>query len=247
MPVQSTQPKERQRQKQLAAAVNKVKADNAELRALPGGKTKTPKSAKKEGLWPGIKRKLFGRSDTPQSTQQSIPYREMMKDGICRVNDRLFTKTVTFTDVNYQLAQNEDKSAIFDSYCDFLNYFDASITVQLTFINKRINIKEFAQSIDIPDRDDKFNDIRREYADMIKSQLERGNNGLVNRGTLICFVNRKLNECSLHTTHPQTSSRLFTPENSFVTAVSKTLRAVKRNAMYLSATPAIAWSKPKNA
>jgi len=179
MPVQSTQPKERQRQKQLAAAVNKAKADSAELRALPGGKTKTPKSAKKEGLWSGIKRKLFGRSDTPQSTQQSIPYREMMKDGICRVNDRLFTKTVTFTDVNYQLAQNEDKSAIFDSYCDFLNYFDASITVQLTFINKRINLKEFAQSIDIPDRDDKFNDIRREYADMIKSQLERGNNGLV--------------------------------------------------------------------
>jgi len=177
--VQSTQPKERQRQKQLAAAVNKAKADSAELRALPGGKTKTPKSAKKEGLWSGIKRKLFGRSDTPQSTQQSIPYREMMKDGICRVNDRLFTKTVTFTDVNYQLAQNEDKSAIFDSYCDFLNYFDASITVQLTFINKRINLKEFAQSIDIPDRDDKFNDIRREYADMIKSQLERGNNGLV--------------------------------------------------------------------
>ena len=177
--MQSTQPKERQRQKQLAAAVNKAKADSAELRALPGGKTKTPKSAKKEGLWSGIKRKLFGRSDTPQSTQQSIPYREMMKDGICRVNDRLFTKTVTFTDVNYQLAQNEDKSAIFDSYCDFLNYFDASITVQLTFINKRINLKEFAQSIDIPDRDDKFNDIRREYADMIKSQLERGNNGLV--------------------------------------------------------------------
>jgi len=103
----------------------------------------------------------------------------MMRDGICKVNDRLYTKTITFTDVNYQLAQNDDKSAIFDSYCDFLNYFDSSIPVQLTFIDKRINLKEVARSIDIPDQEDEFNDIRKEYADMIKSQLERGNNGLI--------------------------------------------------------------------
>ena len=72
--------------------------------------------------------RLFGRADAPRTAQQSIPYREMYRDGICRVNDRLYTKTVTFSDITYQLAQNEDKSAIFDSYCDFLNYFDASIS-----------------------------------------------------------------------------------------------------------------------
>ncbi|MDR1668983.1 MAG: ATP-binding protein [Oscillospiraceae bacterium] len=103
----------------------------------------------------------------------------MYRDGICRVNSRLYTKTVMFTDINYQLAQNEDKSAIFESYCDFLNYFDSSITVQLTFINRRVDIKEFQQSIDIPDKDDAFRGIRREYADMLKNQLARGNNGLI--------------------------------------------------------------------
>jgi len=126
----------------------------------------------------GILDKLLG-GKPPQTVQQSIPYREMYRDGVCRVNDRLYTKTVEFQDINYQLAQNEDKTQIFENYCDFLNYFDSSISVQLTFINRRANIREFQQSIDIPDRDDAFNSIRREYAGMLKNQLAKGNNGLV--------------------------------------------------------------------
>ncbi|MDR2088513.1 MAG: ATP-binding protein [Clostridiales Family XIII bacterium] len=103
----------------------------------------------------------------------------MHRDGVCRVTDRLYTKTMTFSDINYQLAQNEDKSAIFDAYCEFLNYFDSSISVQLTCVNKRVNVREFEQSVDIPRKDDAFDSIRREYADMLKNQLARGNNGLV--------------------------------------------------------------------
>ena len=87
------------------------------------------------------------------------------------MNDRLYTKTITFSDINYQLAQNEDKTAIFDGYCGFLNYFDSSVSVQLSFINKYGNIKDFEQLIDIPYRNDKNNAIRREYADMLKNQL----------------------------------------------------------------------------
>jgi hypothetical protein len=83
-----------------------------------------------------LKAKIFGRADKPNTAQQSIPYREMYKDGICRVNDKLFTKTVVFSDINYHLAQNEDKTQIFEKYCDFLNYFDSSVIVQLSFNNQ---------------------------------------------------------------------------------------------------------------
>ena len=134
---------------------------------------------KKSGLKASIHKKAFGRAEPPRTAQQSIPYREMHKDGVCRVNAKLFTKTVTFNDINYQLAQNEDKTAIFESYCEFLNYFDSSVSVQLTFINRYVDISEFQQSIDIPDKDDEFASIRREYGDMLKNQLARGNNGLV--------------------------------------------------------------------
>ena len=69
-----------------------------------------------------------------KSAQQTIPYVEMCRDGICKVNSRLYTKSIAFEDINYQLAQNEDKTAIFEAWCDFLNYFDSSIFVQLSFI-----------------------------------------------------------------------------------------------------------------
>lgn len=123
--------------------------------------------------------KLFGCADAPQTAQQSIPYREMYRDGICRVTDRLYTKTIVFQDITYQLAQNEDKTQIFENYCDFLNYFDSSVSVQLSFINQYGNLKEFQQSIDIPEQEDEYNSIRCEYADMLKNQLAKGNNGLV--------------------------------------------------------------------
>lgn len=115
------------------------------------------------------------------SAQQSIPYVEMCRDGICRVNARLYTKTIRYEDINYQLAQNEDKTAIFEDWCDFLNYFDSSIFIQLSFINQKTDIAEFRKAITIPHQDDDFNDIRSEYSDMLDEQLTKGNNGLVKR------------------------------------------------------------------
>lgn len=114
----------------------------------------------------------------PQTAQQTIPYKEMLKDGICIVTDHYFTKQIQFWDINYQLAQNEDKNVIFENYCDFLNYFDSSIRFQLSFLNQHTDMEEFKKSIDIPMQDDGFNSIRQEYAAMLKSQLSRGNNGL---------------------------------------------------------------------
>ena len=113
------------------------------------------------------------------SAQNSIPYREMAKDGICRVQEKYYSKTIRFYDINYQLAQNEDKNAIFENWCDFLNYFDSSIHFQLSFINHKSNMKEFENVIRIRPQHDEFDDVRMEYAQMLKNQLAKGNNGLV--------------------------------------------------------------------
>ena len=131
---------------------------------------------------PGKNKSIFGLSaDALQTVQQSIPYREMYRDGICRLDDRTYTKTVQFYDINYQLAQADDKAQIFEGYCDFLNYFDASIHVQLTFINQRANMQDFSRNIEIPEKGDAYDGIRREYSEMLKGQLQKGNNGLTKR------------------------------------------------------------------
>ena len=114
-----------------------------------------------------------------KSAQDSIPFQRMFPDGICRVTDYYYSKTVQFQDINYQLNQNEDKTAIFDSWCDFLNYFDSSIHFQLSFVNLAANKNSYAQTIAIPPRADAFNQLRTEYTKMLQTQLARGNNGLV--------------------------------------------------------------------
>jgi len=130
-----------------------------------------------------VKQKLKEKKkkDVPKTAQQSIPFKEMYKDGICRVNEKYFTKCIQFYDINYQLAQNEDKTATFEFWCDFYNYFDSSIHIQLSCMSQYANRVEMENGIEIPLVGDEFDDIREEYSQMLKEQLSKGNNGLVRK------------------------------------------------------------------
>lgn len=121
------------------------------------------------------------RKKPPHSVQETIPYERMWTDGICRVSPSYYTKTVQFWDINYQLAQNEDKSAIFEGWCDFLNAFDSSVHLQLSFLNLTANADAVEQRILLPDKADGFDAIRREYTEMLQNQLAKGSNGLSKR------------------------------------------------------------------
>ena len=114
-----------------------------------------------------------------KSAQDSIPYERMWPDGICRVAGSHYTKTIQFQDINYPLSQNEDKTAIFEGWCDFLNYFDSSIQFQLSFLNLAASEETFARAINIPLQGDDFDSIRVEYMTMLQNQLAKGNNGLI--------------------------------------------------------------------
>ncbi len=114
----------------------------------------------------------------PRTTQQSIPFDRMFQDGICRVGTDYYTKTIRFQDINYQLAQQEDQTEIFEEWCSFLNFFDSSVHFELSFMNLATDSEKFEKSIAIAHRDDGFDEVRDEYTGMLKRQMEAGNNGL---------------------------------------------------------------------
>ena len=126
-------------------------------------------------------KEIFARTQKqgkyPATAQATIPYDRIWPDGICLANNR-YTKTLRFQDINYQLAQNEDKTAIFEGWCDFLNYFDSSIHFQFSFMNLTAGTEAFEQSIAIPLRGDADDESRIEYAAMLKNQMAKGSNGL---------------------------------------------------------------------
>ena len=100
------------------------------------------------------------------SAQQTIPYVEMLKDGICKVREGYYT-----------VASTEDQAAIFDNWCSFLNYFDSALPFQLSFVNHRSR-GGGRYKLNIPPAQDDFDSIRAEYTDMLKRQIARSNNGI---------------------------------------------------------------------
>ena len=114
----------------------------------------------------------------PKTAQQSIPFDRMFPDGICRVGLDYYTKTIQYEDINYQLAQQEDKTEIFEEWCSFLNFFDSSVRFQLSFSNMATDVSDFEKSIAMSHKNDGFDDVRDEYSEVLLHQMEAGNNGL---------------------------------------------------------------------
>ena len=137
----------------------------------------------------------------PHSAQESIPYEAMYPDGVCRLTPRTFSKCIEFSDISYQLAQADTKAAIFENLCDLYNYLDASIHIQFSFLNHKIDPRQYAKSLEIRAQGDAFDDIRTEYSAILKDQLVSGNNGLVKRKFLTYTIEAdslKLARARLH-------------------------------------------------
>ena len=95
------------------------------------------------------------------------------------IDRRTFSKCIAFEDISYQLAQPEARTAIFEHLCDLYNYVDASIHVQLSFLNRKVDPVQYAKSFEIAPQGDDFDDIRAEYTAILQKQLASGNNGIV--------------------------------------------------------------------
>lgn len=163
-----------------------LKKKNQEKRTftMPEGLSKADQMAVRE-----IVRNARKNDGVPQTAQQSIPFDRMFPDGICRVGLDYYTKTVQFQDINYQLAQQEDKTEIFEEWCAFLNFFDSSVKFQLSFENMATDVSDFEKSIKISYKNDGFDDVRDEYSEVLLHQMEAGNNGLTKTKYLTFGIN----------------------------------------------------------
>ena len=143
--------RQHQMEKEVNAIVQKAKARAA---AKDAGKAHPRRKERNSGHH----RKYKG-DGKPHSAQESIPYEAMYQDGVCRVTANTFSKCIEFLDISYQLAQADTKTAVFENLCDLYNYLDASIHVQFSFINRKIDPKQYAKSFEIRAQGDDFDDI----------------------------------------------------------------------------------------
>lgn len=121
---------------------------------------------------------LLKKEKKIHTVEDTIPYLRMLKDGICQLDEKRYSKTISFQDINYQLAMDEDKDVIFNQFANFLNSFDPSVHIEFNYVNQKGRNQDLQDAIKIPDRNDAFDAVRKEFREMLKSQLDKGNNGL---------------------------------------------------------------------
>lgn len=124
---------------------------------------------------------LNHREKKRYTVEDTIPYIKMSKNGICQLSENRFSKTIMFQDINYQLALEKDKESIFNQFASFLNYFDHTIDIQLTYVNQKGRNQEIRSAVEIMDKNDGYDDIRKEFRSMLNEQMMKGNNGLKKR------------------------------------------------------------------
>ena len=143
------------------------------------------KSAKKRKLTAAEKKEIRAimeraRGDgKPHTAQDTLPFRQMFPDGLCKLDDNTWSKCIEFEDVNYQLAQPDQQTAIFEGLCDLYNSHDSSIGMEISLPCRHMNQEDFLRRIEIAAQGDAFDGIRQLYTQMLRRQLEKGNNGIV--------------------------------------------------------------------
>mgnify|MGYP000873167759 CR=1 FL=1 len=130
----------------------------------------------------------------PRSVQDAIPIRRIFADGIFQVGNQ-YSKTWSFTDINYAIAGKEDKTSMFLDYSELLNALDSGASAKITIYNRRINKAEFERSVLLPDRDDGLDEYRHEFNRMLTAQVTGTSNSIVRERYLtVSVVKRNADE-----------------------------------------------------
>lgn len=128
-----------------------------------------------------------------RSVQQSIPIKRIYKDGIFEVGGR-FSKSWRFFDINYKVESYDKQMSLFLAYCAFLNSLPVNASVKVTLFNRRLNQKEFAETMLLKEQGDGLDRLRREHNEMLTDAAEGSNNLIQEKYITISAEKRNIEE-----------------------------------------------------
>ena len=118
------------------------------------------------------------RFTVPRSVQDAIPIRRVWPDGVFQAGKQ-FSKTFSFTDINYSIAGKDEKTSMFLDYSELLNALDSGASAKITIHNRRLDKAEFERALLLPMKEDGLDGYRREYNEMLLSKVTATNNSVV--------------------------------------------------------------------
>ena len=121
----------------------------------------------------------------PETSQDTMTFEDIYRDGTCRVRKGYYTRMVKFEDMNYELLDDDGQEEVHKTYSRFINYFEPDIHVQLFLFNRRMDLSLIKSRFEVKKKDDGYDDIREEFTTILKDQSKRGTNGVIKDKYLI--------------------------------------------------------------
>lgn len=156
--------------KLLNEELRKQKEINKELKDIDVLQKRLDKSKKKK------------KKKAPASVQNSIWYERMNERGVCQVTENVYSKTIKFDDISYQIAKEEDQHNIIRKYCSFLDAAEATTRIQISLFNRKINNEEVNNNILIPLKDELSDEeyrLTQSMNDVLRRKATEGSNSMI--------------------------------------------------------------------
>ena len=167
-PLPKTKKAERKERRQRAGKLRQQKKNTARLN------TAFAKKAEKQRA--------------PKSAADCLKLEHMYESGLCEIQPGLWSSTLKFYDINYQIARKEEQANIFTRYCELLNYCDPQMHLQIDLITRHMDQDDFEAQMFLPPAQDGLDEHRREMNRIVADKAQEGQNGLLREKYLTVTV-----------------------------------------------------------
>lgn len=117
----------------------------------------------------------------PKSSQETLPYKKVFKNGIILCEDNLYTKTYELTDANFKTATQDHQDQMYFAYGDLLNYFQPDVRPQFTIFNTKVDRETFRNNTLFKETKDGHDDLRHAMNDVLEDKISEGQNNIIQK------------------------------------------------------------------
>lgn len=182
----------------IAAKTQKQRAREGKQRAK-----QLRRSAKQQKKNAAQRAVSIKKQRAPKRAADCLEYECMYENGICEIEPGLYSLTMAFTDVNFQLARQEEQKNIFAKYSEFLNYFDPTLHLQISLVTRRLDEQAFRKDTFLPLRGNTRDPYAEEMNRVISEKALQGQNGLIREK----YITISLQEDDCHKAEIQLAKR----------------------------------------
>lgn len=195
-----------------SAAGTATKKSEQKLRAKKL-KQQNRKSAKSNAKFA----KKVVRQRAPKNAAECIGFQKMYEDGLCEIEPGLYSLSIQFGDINYQLSREEDQINTFTRYCELLNAVSPDVHMQLSLVTQHLDEDAFKAQVFLQKSDQECMEAyRREINQIILDQAMKGQNGL---------VRNKYITLTVHAESPEEAHRLLANVETNIRAKLKGIKS----------------------